>query len=222
MKKIGILLVLVFALLFNSFPSVYAAGSATLGFSQSTFTTSVGSTFTVGITVNPGTDAISSTDAHVTYDSTVLEAQSVTAGTYFPSVNQTITAGKVSIFASVIDPASSKTGQGTIATITFKGLKIGTDNLVLFCDTTAYNTSKVIRDDADATNIISCAQSGTATVTVGAGGSDSLTPTTSPLVDTPTPITQLPTTGFVEDLSMYGLIGVALIVVGGIVRIKFL
>jgi hypothetical protein len=213
MKKIFIALVIFSLAVVYTAGTVNAAGTASLLLDKTTYTVATGSTFTVDVSVDPGTDSISSTDAHVTFDSTVLEAESVAPGTYFPSVNQTITAGKVSIFASVTDPASSKTGKGVIATITFKGLKAGTSNVTFYCDTTAYNTSKVIKNDVDATNIIDCTANSSATVTVGGGGGG------SPLT-TPTPVTSLPQSGAAADLSMYAVMGMGLIVLGGIVKLK--
>ena len=82
--------------------------------------------------VEPGTDALSATDVYVVYDATLLKATVVTAGTQFPIVtNDIATSGKVYIAGMVSDPASSITASGTLATITFQGLKDGTGTLAL-------------------------------------------------------------------------------------------
>lgn len=210
-KSVSIVFATIIAFLLYA-QAASAASAASLKFNSTTYSGAVGGTVKVDVIVNPGTDSISGVDAHVTYDATVLQAQSVTAGTYFPAVNESIASGKVSIYASVTDPASSKTGEGTIASITFVVLKNGSSNLQFYCDSATYNSSKVVKNDINATNIIVCSQNGSAVVTGGTGGTSG-----NPQI-TPTPVTQLPAAGTVENISFVAIIGVALIALGGIVK----
>lgn len=207
------LALLIASITFLQTASAVSAGS--LKFDQTTYTAAVGSTFTVGVIVSPGTDAISSTDAHVTYDATALQATSVTAGSYFPSVTNNISSGKVDVYGTVSDVTSSKTGDGTIATITFTVLKNASPTLQFYCDTSTGTTSKIIKYDPsniNAPNVIVCSQNGTATVTAGSGSSGGST------LATPTPLTSLPSTGTVENLSFFTIAGVALIALGGFLK----
>jgi hypothetical protein len=117
------------------------------------------------VLVDSGSDEILSTDAYILFDSKVLQAQSVADGTYFPYVVHNITPGKVSIRGLITDAATSRTGSGTLATLTFKVLAPGTAALSFFCDMNAPDTSKIVKNDINATNIIVCTQNNTASVT---------------------------------------------------------
>jgi LPXTG-motif cell wall-anchored protein len=199
--------------------SASAVSAGTLKFGQTSYTAAVGSTFTVDVIVSPGTDAISSTDALVTYDSTAIQATSVSAGTYFPSVTNNITSGQVALYGTVSDVSSSKTGDGTIATITFTVLMDSTSTLQFACATTG-TSSKIIKYDPNninAPNVIVCSQNGTASLTGGTGSSGGNSG--GGTLATPTPLTSLPTTGTVADLSVFTFAGVALIVLGGFVKL---
>jgi LPXTG-motif cell wall-anchored protein len=196
--------------------SASAVSAASLQFDKATYSAAVGSTITVGVLINPGTDPVSSSDVHITYDAAVIQPISVTPGTYFPSVTNTIASGNVSIYGTVNDAASSKTGNGTIATVTFNVLSSGTTTLKYFCDTSSAVTSSVIKyepSNINAPNVIVCSQNGTATVTGGSGSSGGSNP-----LATPTPPTSLPSTGTVENLSLFSIIGAALLVAGGLVK----
>ncbi len=221
MKKLSVVLCSIVVGCFLYVTSASAVAAASLRFNQSSFSGSVGGTISVSVLINPGTDAVSSADAHILYDSSVLQATTVAAGTYFPSVTNHISTGKVSIYATVNDVASSKTGEGTIATVTFSVLKNGSTTLQYFCDSTSAGTSAIIKYDQsniNAPNIIVCNQNGSATVTAGTGGA---APTTAPgggTLATPTPASSLPATGTVENISMIAIMGIALIAVGGVVK----
>lgn len=190
--------------------------AASLKFDKTSVTVDPGQTFQIGVVVDAGTDEISSTDVYVLYDSSLLTAQSVAAGTFFPTVTNNITAGKVYIAGLVDDPATSKTGSGTVATITFSALKNGSGTLTFDC-TTASNSSKIIKNDLNATNIIVCSQNGSATVTVGTGGSTTPTPGAGGS-GTITPST-LPQTGPLDVVGTSAKLGILLFFVGGAVRL---
>ena len=100
--------------------SVYAAF---LKFDQASYDLEVGDTFDVQIIVNPGTEEVTSIDSYVKYGSSVINATGVTEGSYFPTVLNDLTSGKVYIAGLVDSPSDFKSGTGTVATITFEALK---------------------------------------------------------------------------------------------------
>lgn len=138
-------------------------------FDPASTSVSVGQTVSIKLNIDAGSDEVSSTDAYVLYDPTYLKVQSVTAGSYFPTVtNDTATAGKIYIAGMVDDPTTSSSGTGTLATIIFQGKADGQVTLTIDC-----NTSKIVKNDINATNVLQCSQNGQATITVGTGSSGS-------------------------------------------------
>lgn len=190
--------------------------AASLRFGSTTATVVVGQTVQVPITVDAGTEQIRSVDVYVLYDATLLEAQGVAEGSFFPTVTKNITSGKVYIAGLVDDPASSKTGSGILATITFKGLANGVANVTFDCRTNVNNSSKIIKNDMNATNIITCSQNGALAVTVGTGSSSAggTTPTVLP--------TQLPQTGIFDNIKNISIPGAILIIAGSLLQIVLL
>lgn len=212
--KRNVFLLVLFLLIFLSAPFVLGfTQAATLKFDKTAVTVTVGGTVDVAIIVDAGSDQISSTDAYVTYDATLLEPQTVAAGTFFPTVTNNITSGKVYVVGLVDDPAVSKTGTGTLATITFKGLANGTGTLTFDCQATGTNTSKIVKNDLNATNIISCTDNGTAAVSVGSGAGSSST--ISANLATPS---ALPRTGIFDNVRNLVIPGTILLMMGGLLR----
>lgn len=202
MKKIlqTLLLLTVFFLSFPLLSNPIWAGS--LGFDKTTATAANGGTFQIAVTVDPGSDSINSADAYVTFDSTVLKATEVTAGSLFPKFfHDESTAGKVYTAGMVNDPASSISTSGTLATITFQGLKDGSTTLAFDC-----NTSMIIKNDINVSNVISCSQNGTAAVTVGSGGGSS------------SPPSELPQSGVFDNVVRFAIPGVILLILGSALR----
>ncbi|MFH0773818.1 MAG: cohesin domain-containing protein [bacterium] len=193
--------------------------AASVKFDKGTVTVSVGSTFTLDAVVDAGSDQITSTDMWILYDSTLLEAQSASAAAFFPAETHNITSGKVYVAGLVTDPGTYKTGSGSVATITFKGLKNGVATITYDCRTDVSNSSKVIKNAVDPINVINCAQNGTSIITIGSGGS--LTPTVAAptaVYSSQTQPTSLPRTGFMDELPKWGMIGGLLIFTGVILR----
>lgn len=186
-----------------------AAQAASLKFDKTTATAANGATFQISVTIDPGSDALNSTDAYVTFDSTLLKATEVSAGSLFPTVsNDTSTAGKVYIAGMVNDPASSVSTTGTLATITFQGLKEGSGTLSFDC-----NTSKIIKNDINASNVLVCSQNGTSAVTVGSGSSSGGTAPTA------APPAQLPQSGIFDNVVKFAFPGAILLILGSVLRI---
>ncbi len=190
---------------FITAPSLSGVQAATLKFDKTTATAANGATFQISVIVDPGTDALNSTDVYVTFDSTLLKATAVAAGAMFPTVSNDIsTSGKVYIAGLVNDPASSISTSGTLATITFQGLKEGTGTLSFDC-----NTSKIIKNDINASNVMTCAQNGTSAITVGSGSS-------APAVAPPS---ELPQTGILDNLIKFAIPGAILLLLGSALRL---
>lgn len=209
-------------LLFASCPLFFAGHveAAYLKFGSTSVSATANQTFTVDVIVDAGTDLITSTDIWVTFDPAYLQAQTVTPGAFFPAVTNNITSGSVSITGLIVDPATYRTGVGTVATITFKALKNGTSTLGFDCRSEVSNTSKIIKNDINATNIIVCTQNVSTTVTIGTGGttsSQSSTITAAPSV-VPTTPSSLPKTGVAENIAKFAAPGIMLLLIGGILR----
>lgn len=219
-------------------PYANAANAAVLKFSPTSKTVNAGDTFDIQVMVDAGTDEVSGTDAYILYDSSILQAQSVSEGTYFPYVTKDIADGKVSVWGVVTDAATSRTGSGTLATITFKATQSGSATLQYYCDLNASDTSKIVKNDINATNIIVCSNNDRASITVtssttgggttptptgGSGSGTGATPTptgtgsssTGGATSTPVP-TELPRTGGASNLGVFAVTGTVLFVFGAL------
>jgi len=191
-------------------PFVFSAQAASLKFDKTTATAANGATFQISVTVEPGSDALNSTDVYVTYDATLLKATLVSAGSLFPTVSNDIsTSGKVYIAGMVNDPASSISTAGTLATITFQGLKEGTGTLSFDC-----NTSKITKNDNNASNVMTCSQNGTTAITVGSGSGTA--PTTAPNNSAPA---ELPQSGIFDNVVKFAFPGAILLILGSVLRL---
>ncbi|NTU47247.1 hypothetical protein HGA88_06480 [Candidatus Roizmanbacteria bacterium] len=230
MRRLFFLLLIFVFLVFNN--RVYAAtNDASLTFDKTTASATVGDTVQIGILVDAGSNQITSTDTYVTYDTTYLDTQSVTAGSFFPTVGQDLTAGTVYISGMVSDPGTYKEGKGTLATISFKAKQSGTVTLHFDCSTSQSNTSKVI-EKTTVNSVLDCSKVNTVTITIGASGSSTATPT-SATATTPTPTstvlgtgttpsitpsTTLPRSGMEENYAPLGIFAGFLVIAGGSLR----
>jgi hypothetical protein len=198
-------------------PMVFAVEAASLKFNNSTATVSNGGTFQIEVIVDPGSDSISSVDVYVSYDGSLLKATGVSAGTLFPTVtNDVATSGTVYVAGMVNDPANSVSTTGTVATITFQALKEGSGTLSFDC-----NSSKVVKNDLNATNVLTCSANGTSAVTVGSGGGGSSDPTATPAADGSgeEEPTELPQTGIWDNVAKLAIPGALLLLLGGALRL---
>lgn len=215
MRKSAQILFVLFSFLFV-LPAVFGTSHAAyFKFDEQVFNVAVGSTFQIQVMVDAGSDQVVSADAYVIYDSSLLEATTITDGTFFPVVSSNIASGKVSIYGLPDTAVFYKTGSGTLATITFKGLKNGTGTITYDCRESASDTSKIIKNDGNATNIIVCASNERADVTVGTGGSSTPTPISGAPTGTPT---TLPQTGILDNLVKFAVPGTLLLILGTVVR----
>lgn len=198
-------------------PTVFSSvEAATLKFDKTTFTLNPGSTVDLQVMVDAGSDQILGVDSYVAYDPAYFEPQNVTNGTFFPTVLNNTFSGKVYLAGIVNDPATFKTGSGTLATVTFKALKNGTGTLSFYCVDGANDSSKILKNDTNATNVIQCANNGNASYTIGSGAAPTTAPgaaTTAPVTAAPT-ISSLPKTGFADSMNHVGLTGAVLLLIG--------
>ena len=207
-------------MLLGAIPLANASFAATLLFDPTTITTNPQQTFTVNVNVNAGSDKITSTDAYILYDQNLLEIQSIANGTFFPTVSKnTTTGGKVYIAGMVNDPATSKTGSGTIATITFKAKANGTVTLRYDCTQGSTTDSNVTKNDLNATDIIVCANNGTSTVTVETGTSS---PTATPGAGGTNPTAELPKSGVFDNVIKFAIPGAILFLLGVIAKLSLI
>lgn len=203
---------------------VTSVHAGSLKFDQGAVSVKAGDTFTVGAMVDAGSEQITSTDMWILYDPALLEAQAASPSSFFPAVTNNITSGKVYVAGLITDPGAYKTGSGIVANITFKALKNGTATLSYDCRPDVSNSSKIIKNSVDTTNIIVCSSNGTSIVTIGTGvGGATGVPTQAPLVTSAyqnqVVPTALPQSGFMDEMPKLLTMGVALVVVGIALRV---
>lgn len=108
-----------------------AAPETKLSISPATKTVVLNETFTLNIAINSGNNVVFGTDLEILFNPAILEAQSVSAGDFLNSP-QEITkvidnqAGKITYSLGAF---SSKTGQGTLASISFKAKSGGSSEI---------------------------------------------------------------------------------------------
>lgn len=201
--KNTLLVLIIFLIVPYFFNSAFAAY---LKFDNTAVTVANGGSFQISVMIEPGSDALNGTDIYVTYDSTLLKVTTVSDGSLFPYFfNDITTVGKIYIAGTTTDPASSISTSGTVAMITFQALKEGSSTLSFDC-----NSSKIIKDDVNATNVIACSQNTGATVTIGVGGQTAV-PTDAP--------SQLPQSGVFDNVAKIAVPGMLLLFIGGIFRL---
>ncbi|MFW5703666.1 MAG: cohesin domain-containing protein [Patescibacteria group bacterium] len=210
--------------------SVKASYAATLKFDPTSITATSGNTFEVDIIVDAEDEEISGTDAYILYDSTLVDPKDVTPGTFFPVVSNTTDGEQVYINGVVTDPTDFKTGSGVLATVTFEMLTGGSGDLQFYCDTTQPDTSKIVKNDVDATNVIDCASLTAFQINGGDAPADvapTATPMPAPTSDTSGGIKQtaqtvqptaLPESGVFDNVVTFAVPGVVMVVVGVILK----
>ena len=217
MKKLlqtTILLLATFLVSSSVFGKAFAAN---LKFDVPSVSVAAGDTFEVQVIVDTGGEDTNSIDAYIKYDKSVVAPDSVTNGTFYPTVLNDLTSENAYVAGLVDDPATSKSGSGTVATVKFKALAAGTTTLTYDCDPNVSATSKVIKNDIDSTNIITCSENGSTTVTVsgdgGTGGVDEATDSATGGVDS------LPESGVFENVVKFAAPGILLFIIGLAVKL---
>ena len=209
--KTKVFFVEVFLLLLFLFILPKGLEAAYLKLEPETVSTNANETFTINVDIDTENEEVNSADVYITYDANLLEAQQVAAGSFFPTVTNDIASGRLYIAGLVEDPASSKKGTGTIATVTFKALKDGFATLSIDC-----SSSKIVKADVNATNILECSKNGSSQVTIGSGTTtDNNSSASNNQSSTDNSNSQsLPKTGFLDNLVNVGLPGLILLTFG--------
>lgn len=154
---------------------VWAAADTTLYFNPASANPTVGDDFDLVATVNPGTNAVSAVEMHVTFDQTKLRLDGIAASSSFSlelaaaSINNTN--GTASIALAVPLASPSVTTTTAVATFSFHALATATNSQV------AFTTASLASADSESGNAI--ATRTPASVTIAPLGSDTTAPVRS-------------------------------------------
>ena len=188
MKKIKgtIILLGVFALGLGLARSVSAQ---TFSLSPQSASKTVGEDFTVDLNIDTESKAVAGADVKITYDADTIEMVRVVNGDFFSEGANNISAGRLYVAGFFSEQFKTKTGTGKVATLTVKGKKAGSVQLIFVC-TAQTNDSNIL--DASANDIANCSaiRNGTYTFSESSSSSPTSTPTPTPTGSssyTPTP-----------------------------------
>ena len=213
MKKIICLILVVFAL--SSASPAFAAPMLKFNPSSGTYTN--GSTFTVTVGVDSGTEKSSAVDIWGTFDSTKLELISIDMPTnpaYSFTLNKNISDGKFDIYcpSNVTGTYEETPLNGDMAVLTFRAKAVGTAVANFTCQTGSDTDSNILT--MQGVDLINCAanQNGSYTITEGGSGS-TVNPTAVPTSGSSasTQSNSLPQTGNAATtigLLVFGLVGI--------------
>lgn len=156
-----------------------AVPATTVAITPPALTKKKGDTFTVSVTVNTGDNTVSAAQLVVTFDSTKLKANAITAGSFLPII---LVPGAISGSSASITVGSQTTtpqqGEGTLATVTFEALAdSGTTGI-------SFGSETRVAGIGEQGNVLIGKTPGN--VTLQSGASPSPTPT-PPSGGTPTP-----------------------------------
>src|SRR4030042_1934284 len=147
----------VFILLFILAPSVFA-GNASIYLSPAEGSFFVGSTFDISIFVNTGGENINAVEVNLKFDPTKVQIANPTAGKSFIEVwvsqpTFSNTKGTMSFIGGGPSPGIN-TSSGLVSTVTFRAISPGQVSVAFL------NSSKVLKNDAQGTNILTSAGRG--------------------------------------------------------------
>lgn len=134
------------------------------------------------IKVDTGDNAINGVDANIFYDPKFVKVKSVLKADFMPFVSNRGDGSRLEISTVVLDNKTIKKGKGTIAVATFEALNSGNAEFKFDCDLKKSDTSKIVKNDLNATNLIECEKLSGVTVsidTVQASSSNFASNTTS-------------------------------------------
>lgn len=132
-----------------------AIGDASLYFEPSYLVVTPGERAEVRLMIDTDGRDVLGTDAYITYASESAKVSVVTSAELFPAVIQTQTEEGVSVRGIVFDPNGAVSGVGKIATLSIE--PVVTDFVIkLTCDTSILESSKIVADDGNASNLIDC------------------------------------------------------------------
>ena len=194
--------------------------AATLSLDPATQSIPTGDTFDVLLRIDTEGESTTSTDAVMTFDSSILSVISIEEGDhgsspFFPDLFQNISPGEIYIGASVIESIDTRSGTGTVATMTFKGVSPGVSDVIFDCTPGKTSDTNISKSDKNATDIVVCTALTNGRYTVGSGTIG--TPTPTPLVPaafTPTPTATMPPSGSGEVTISVVSLGMLLLILG--------
>lgn len=131
---------------------------ASLSFEASQNIVSLGDSLDLAINIFGDQEPIASTDVLISYNPSLLQPilPAKNSG-LFESVEAKIVApGKLYLYGLRRSADHSQTANGNIATITFKAIDKGTTTFKFECETGEQNTSQIIKNSPELTNIINC------------------------------------------------------------------
>lgn len=203
-----IVLVALFALTARS------ASAAVFTLEPATRIAAPGELFSVDLKVDTQGEAVTSADALLNFDSSILSVTSVTPGTFFPqNFEPVISASQVYIAGSVEKVTQNRTGTGLLSTINFKAIGSGVTPLSFECipgKTFDSNINKDTTEPTDNLDIINCTQLVDGSYTIS-GNVTSTQPTPTPQ--------NLPGAGTIEPTLIAVVTGVVLTIVGILVML---
>ena len=210
MRRVLLFLSTIFVLLFSAtiFPVLAQTTSPHFSLSPTVKEVNVGETFNVTVTIDTGGDDCNGADAIINYDSSLLEVTSTQEGSFFPTITiVTATVGEVSIYG-VADTGDSKSGSGTLATITFKGKAAGTATVNFSCQENSTTDSNI--NDTNDEDVVICSENvGASYVINEATSSATATPTTAA-----TTTNDMPESGFLKPTLIFLGGGILLTILG--------
>jgi hypothetical protein len=212
-----------------------ASQAAFLRFDPESANATTSDIMTTNVIVDAGSDQLSGADVYIKYDPTALEIADFSNGTYFTAVTKsTPSSGILYISGYMTDTAKFATGAGTLATIKFRPLKGGTTVVSYNCNVGQSGSSKIIKNNANADNVIECTVNRSYTLTVAGGTNSTPTPTptsgTSNPAPTSTPVpyqtnntnynppAELPRSGVMDNMFLPALAGLFFLMFGGILK----
>ncbi len=154
MKKI----ILFFLFLLIAVPHVYAS-PASLSFDPIELTVKKGETFKINVNMFSADQSVASSDIMINYDKILLEPvpDSIENGDVFNTIETKVIApGKLYVYGIEENKNQAQSAQGTVAVVSFKALKTGIATLSFDCNQRNRNTSKIIKNDSQLEDIISC------------------------------------------------------------------
>lgn len=213
MKKLILIIIVLITVLAVIKPR--SAFAQTLSFDPTSGGFNMNQQFTVKINVNTGGQQTTGADALVTFDPTILSIVSATNGGFYTNFANNPISGvsnQYLISGFETDPTSIKSGTGTLATVTFKGIANGTSAVSFNCSAGSKSDSNIIQQGS-ANDIINCGALASASYTIGPANATPITSCTSTGNCPPTPST-LPRSGTVEVTIAAVGIGIVLTLVG--------
>lgn len=155
-----------------------AAPASTISLIPANLNPKVGEIFTLEATIDTADNQVLVADIQIEFDSTKLEAQSITNGALFPNILTagTIENGKATILVGAPSTTQPVRGKGTAAILRFKALDVTTSPITVKFSPNTFAGAQ----DEGSNNVLIGTNPSVVTITDGAGGNDSTTPSETP------------------------------------------